>query len=113
MAYWPPREVGRFTLQKWSPASPNGRSPHEDLVVPSLFVIQGRDQGTRYRLDGTTVTFGRGTSNAVQLHDTEISREHAEFRKRGEAFFLRDLDSSNGTFVNGRQIKEQELASGD
>jgi two-component system, NtrC family, sensor kinase len=81
--------------------------------VPSLFVIQGRDQGTRFQLDGAAVTLGRGTSNAVQLHDTEVSREHAEFRKRGQAFVIRDLDSSNGTYVNGRQIKEQELASGD
>src|SRR3954467_6791004 len=114
MAYWPPREVGRFnSSRKRPPASSNGRSPHEDLIVPSLFVIQGRDQGTRYRLDGSTVTLGRGTSNAVQLHDTEISREHAEFSRRGECYFIRDLDSSNGTFVNGKPVKEHELASGD
>jgi len=81
--------------------------------VPSLFVIQGRDQGTRFRLDDSTVTLGRGTSNAVQLHDTEVSREHAEFSRRGDAYFIRDLESSNGTFVNRRQIKEHELASGD
>ena len=81
--------------------------------MPSLFVIQGRDQGTRFRLDGSTVTLGRGTSNAVQLHDTEISREHAEFSRRGESFYIRDLGSSNGTFVNGKQIDEHELASGD
>jgi signal transduction histidine kinase len=87
--------------------------PHGDLIVPSLFVIQGRDQGTRYRLDGSTVTLGRGTSNAVQLHDTEVSREHAEFSRHGESFIIRDLDSSNGTFVNGKPIKEHELASGD
>ena len=77
-------------------------------------MIQGRDQGTRYRLDGSTITLGRGTSNAVQLHDTEVSREHAEFSRSGEAFVIRDLGSSNGTFVNGRAIKgQQELASGD
>jgi signal transduction histidine kinase len=81
--------------------------------VPSLFVIQGRDQGTRFRLDGSTVTLGRGTSNGVQLHDTEVSREHAEFARRGEGFVIRDLGSSNGTYVNGRPIKEHELASGD
>jgi signal transduction histidine kinase len=81
--------------------------------VPSLFVIQGRDQGTRYQLDGSAVTLGRGTSNAVQLHDTEVSREHAEFRRQGDAFVIRDLDSSNGTFVNGRPVHEHELASGD
>ncbi len=86
---------------------------HGDLIVPSLFVMQGRDSGTRYRLDGNTITLGRGTSNAVQLNDTEISREHAEFSRRGAAFVLRDLNSSNGTFVNGQPIKEHVLANGD
>ncbi len=81
--------------------------------MPSLFVIKGRDQGTRIRLDGATVTLGRGVSNAIQLHDTEISREHAEFRRRGEAFVIRDLGSSNGTFVNGEAVTEYELKSGD
>jgi two-component system NtrC family sensor kinase len=81
--------------------------------LPSLFVIQGRDQGTRFRLGDATVTIGRGTTNSVQLHDTEVSREHAELSLRGDKIMLRDLDSSNGTFVNGRQIREYELASGD
>src|SRR5256885_4203449 len=113
MAYWPPREVGRFTSSKMVAGRIASRSPHEDLVVPSLFVIQGRDQGTRYRLDGSTITLGRGTSNAVQLHDTEISREHAEFSRRGEQYFIRDLESSNGTLLNGKQVKEHDIASGD
>ncbi len=81
--------------------------------MPSLFVIQGRDQGTRYRLDEGTVSLGRGTNNSVQLHDTEISREHAELSRRGDVFVIRDLESSNGTFVNGQPVKECELASGD
>jgi two-component system, NtrC family, sensor kinase len=81
--------------------------------VPSLFVIQGRDQGTRFRLDGETVTLGRGTSNEVQLHDTEISREHAEIKRRGSALIIRDLGSSNGTFVNGQPVKEHELKTGE
>jgi two-component system NtrC family sensor kinase len=81
--------------------------------LPSLFVIQGRDQGSRFRLDESLVTIGRGTSNTVQLHDTEISRDHAEMIQRGDKFVLKDLGSSNGTFVNGRQIREHELASGD
>lgn len=81
--------------------------------MPSLFVIQGRDQGTRFRLDDATVSLGRGTSNTIQLHDTEISRDHAELYRRGNVFIVRDLNSSNGTFVNGRPVKEYELASGD
>jgi two-component system NtrC family sensor kinase len=81
--------------------------------VPSLFVIQGRDQGTRFRLEDATVTIGRGTTSAVQLHDTEVSREHVELRCHGGVVVVRDLGSSNGTYVNGKQIKEHELASGD
>jgi two-component system NtrC family sensor kinase len=81
--------------------------------VPSLFVIQGRDQGTRFRLEEATVTIGRGASNTIQLHDTEVSREHAEIRRRGDTLVIVDLNSSNGSYVNGRQVKEQELASGD
>ncbi|MGE3241761.1 MAG: ATP-binding protein [Pirellulales bacterium] len=81
--------------------------------MPSLFVIQGRDQGSRFRLDESLVTIGRGTANTVQLHDTEVSRDHVELVRRGDKFVLKDLGSSNGTFVNGRQIREHELASGD
>ena len=76
-------------------------------------MIQGRDQGTRFELDETTVTIGRGTSNLVQLHDTEVSREHAQLARRGDKVVLRDLDSSNGTFVNGAPIREHVLASSD
>jgi signal transduction histidine kinase len=83
------------------------------LTVPSLFVIQGRDQGTRFPLDEPAVTIGRGTSNSVQLHDTEVSREHVEMHRHGDVFILRDLNSSNGTYVNGKRVDEYELASGD
>ena len=82
-------------------------------IVPSLFVIQGRDKGTRFVLDEPAVTLGRISSNTIQLHDTEVSREHAELRRQDDAFIIRDLGSSNGTFVNRRRITEQELASGD
>jgi signal transduction histidine kinase len=81
--------------------------------VPSLFVIQGRDQGTRFPLDESPVTIGRGTTNSIQLHDTEVSREHAELHRQGDIFLLRDLNSSNGTYVNGKRVDEYELASGD
>jgi len=81
--------------------------------VASLFVIQGRDQGTRFQLEETIHTVGRTQSNSVRLHDTEISRAHAEFVQHGNNYILRDLGSSNGTFVNGQPTSERELVSGD
>ncbi len=81
--------------------------------MPSLFVIQGRDQGTRFELDGATYAIGRIAANSIQLHDTEISREHATLRRVGDSYQLRDQGSSNGTFVNGRRVQEYTLVSGD
>jgi signal transduction histidine kinase len=81
--------------------------------VPSLFVIRGRDQGTRFQLEEPVHTVGRTQSNSVRLHDTEVSREHAELVRRGDGYVLRDLSSSNGTYVNGQPTSERELVSGD
>jgi two-component system NtrC family sensor kinase len=83
--------------------------------VASLFVIQGRDQGVRFELDagGPAAVIGREAGNRVQVHDTEVSRRHAEVRQEGEAFWLTDLNSSNGTFINNERITRHELASGD
>jgi signal transduction histidine kinase len=81
--------------------------------VPSLFVIRGNDQGTRFVLDEQTIGIGRDPSSAMQLHDTEVSRHHAEIRWAEDAHLLIDLSSSNGTYVNGRRVAQQRLASGD
>ncbi len=81
--------------------------------MASLFVIQGPDQGKRFQLAGETVTLGRDKSNAVQLADHEVSRRHAELHLSESGYELVDLDSSNGTFVNGRRVTRQPLSSGD
>ncbi len=70
----------------------------------SLFVIQGRDQGTKFELEDGTTGLGRDSSNPIQVHDTEVSRRHAEIRRVGETFLVADLNSSNGTFVNGKRV---------
>ncbi|MCG8586584.1 MAG: ATP-binding protein [Pirellulales bacterium] len=82
--------------------------------MASLFVIQGRDQGTRFELEGKTIGLGRDASNPIQVHDTEVSRRHAELRHTpDEGIVLGDLRSSNGTFVNGRRVDRHPLHTGD
>jgi len=81
--------------------------------VPSLFVIRGNDQGSRFELGESIASLGRDVSNLIQLHDTEVSRRHAELVPHERTFVLNDLSSSNGTFVNGRRIETCELNSGD
>jgi len=81
--------------------------------VPSLFVIRGNDQGCRFELEGDLIPLGRDASNTIQLHDTEVSRQHAELRRQDGAYVVADLNSSNGTFVNGKRVREHRLSSGD
>lgn len=79
----------------------------------SLFVIRGHDQGKRFVLDQDLMNVGRDPSNVIQLHDTEVSRRHAELRRSGRGYVLSDLGSSNGTFVNGQRANSHRLDSGD
>ena len=73
--------------------------------MASLFVIRGRDQGRRFELAEAS-TLGRDHNNSIQLHDTEVSRHHAQIKLdevTGE-YQLADLNSSNGSFVNNRKL---------
>ncbi|NIL96057.1 MAG: FHA domain-containing protein [Planctomycetales bacterium] len=81
--------------------------------MPSLFVIQGRDRGHRYELEGPASGVGRDMANTVRLHDTEVSRRHAEIRCSENTCELVDLGSSNGTYVNGQRVERWTLSSGD
>jgi len=81
--------------------------------VVSLFVIEGRDYGKRYELDGSSQTLGRVSSNEIQLHDTEVSRQHAQVSRVDGQFTIVDLESSNGTFVNSDPIEQHVLQTGD
>jgi signal transduction histidine kinase len=81
--------------------------------VASLFVIQGADQGKRFEFLTAPVALGRDNSNSVRLHDTEVSRRHAELRLEREGYRIVDLGSANGTFVNGKPVDQIPLHSGD
>ena len=81
--------------------------------MPSLFVIRGNDQGTRFELEEPILRLGRDKSSGLHLHDTEVSRHHAEFRRTHREYTVSDLNSSNGTFVNGKRVRQQLLTSGD
>ena len=81
--------------------------------MASLFVIQGADQGKRFEFKSSPVALGRDNSNAIRLHDTEVSRRHAELRQDEEAYRIVDLGSANGTYVNGQLTDQGLLHSGD
>ena len=65
--------------------------PARGRSLPSLFVIRGNDQGMRFDLEAERVTIGRESTNAIQLHDREVSRGHAEVIREGQQFTVADL----------------------
>jgi general secretion pathway protein E len=64
-------------------------------------------------LDGGPLTIGRNFTNLLVLEEPMASRFHCVIEREGESFFVRDLDSRNGTFLNGKQIRDADLKSGD
>lgn len=64
-------------------------------------------------VESTTVSLGRGLSNDIILEDTRVSRHHAQLRYKARRFWLTDLGSTNGTFVNGERVSETALRDGD
>ena len=82
--------------------------------MPSLFVIKGGDQGKLFDVEEGTLGIGRDPSNHLQVHDTEVSRRHAELRYDGAHCIVADLGSSNGTYVNGTRLEgERQLSTSD
>lgn len=67
---------------------------------------------TDFVLDATN-SVGRHPKNNIRLNDREISKEHAIIERRNDEWWLKDLNSSNGCFVNARRIRESKLADGD
>ena len=70
-------------------------------------------QGTRYPLGDEDVTLGRDAGNTVVVASDQASRQHARIFVSGGAHVLVDLDSTNGTFLNSKLVKEQTLRHGD
>jgi pSer/pThr/pTyr-binding forkhead associated (FHA) protein len=68
----------------------------------------------QFPVDRPSVRIGRGSGNEIVLQDTQISRQHAEISQQGDQYFIRDLGSTNGTFVNGQRVTQlRPLHPGD
>ena len=69
--------------------------------------------GRTLRVDKRRVVLGRSRECDIQVEDPNVSRRHAELRQEGSAYWIVDLDSTNGIEVNGRRTQRAKLESGD
>lgn len=78
-----------------------------------LVHVQGTEMGRVRELAKDITLIGRSIEADLWLGDDGVSRQHARFLKEGSVFFLEDLESANGTFVQGERITRVELKDGD
>jgi len=83
------------------------------MALVGFQVLEGIEAGRVFRKLQTPVTIGREDENDIQLNDERISRFHSKVQEDSGRIILTDLESTNGTRVNGRPIKMRVLKKGD
>lgn len=80
-----------------------------------LIVTNGQFEGTRYPLGDDETLIGRNPTTDITLLDENVSREHAilAFDETSGAWLFEDLQSTNGSKINGKRVRSGEIAPGD
>jgi pSer/pThr/pTyr-binding forkhead associated (FHA) protein len=79
----------------------------------SVVILEGDAAGMEYPIKKTYAVIGRSKDAAVPLNDPLVSREHAAIEFKEDAFILKDLGSTNGTYMRGVIVGQRKLAHGD
>ncbi len=87
------------------------KSGQDCLVV--IYSSDARQFGKRHVLGDEPLTVGRGQENRLVLDNDSVSRRHCRIEKRNSSWYVVDLDSTNGTYVNDKQVGEYQLRRGD
>jgi hypothetical protein len=109
----PAPEVASGATMVYRPQAPaTEATTPEELGVERELVTVTVD-GTQHTIDKQSVVIGRSKDCDIRISDPNISRRHAEIRQEGTAYWLIDLESTNGSTVNGRRQQRAKLESDD
>lgn len=97
----PPRQLEEPALAI-EPAQPTA-------LLASIEVLSGPLKGLRFRVSRPTIEIGRGPQNDLQLDDESVSGRHASLVQRGNTWTILDLNSRNGTYVEGEIVRDQRI----
>ncbi len=82
-------------------------------IAASLEIVRGSYAGASFPIERPVCSIGRGPQNDIRVRDDSVSTNHATLLRKGAAWFVVDLRSANGTFVDGLRVAgERELAAG-
>jgi DNA-binding NtrC family response regulator len=77
-----------------------------------LVVIKGPQRGTEFVIAGDVIRVGKASENDLEITDETVSRVHFEIVRDAKGYLVRDLKSTNGTFLDGAEIKEAYIRAG-
>lgn len=103
------------TFEQLSPTLgvPEVPLPRLESDTSLLVITRGPRAGTGFRLRAPLITIGRHADNDIPLRDTTVSARHAEIRVDGDRYFIVDIGSLVGTYVNRQLVDRVELHDGD
>lgn len=81
-------------------------------ITPRLVVVDGPSSGQTFYLDEPAISIGRLGSNDICLEDPFVSRHHCVIRNEDDECLIEDLNSANGTYVNGERVNKGLLKEG-
>lgn len=85
-----------------------------DSLTFRLSILEGPSAGGAFDIVGDVINIGRDAANDIVLNDNKVSRFHVRLTRQGAGFTIEDLDSANGTTVNGRRVTApHSLSPGD
>lgn len=99
----PPAPASRSSAA--ADTSPHASEPREAIAEATLTLPAGAAEPATYPLRGGVTTLGRSHANDIVLPDSTVSRRHCQIYWAQDAYVLEDLDSSNGTYLNGEQVQ--------
>lgn len=82
-------------------------------MPPRLAAVSGKLKGAIFAINEESLVIGRETAAGVCIADASVSRRHSKIEKKTEGFFITDLESLNGTFINDVPVKTRLLEHGD
>jgi hypothetical protein len=80
---------------------------------PEREVVTLTVAGEKHEITSSRVVLGRSRACDVHVPDVNVSRRHAELRQEGATYWIVDLDSTNGTVLNGQAVEKERLRDGD
>ncbi len=93
--------------------SPKTSPPAGEARTALLMIERGPGTGARIQIKRFPARLGRDPENDICIPDSEISRFHLRIKQRGKLFIIEDLDSRNGTWLNGDKILNSTIKNGD